>query len=67
MTPVEREGDAQGPIREEEEEEDDAPNNTTNEEDKNKSRVSEESVGNHSTRGKELQLNLTDPAHRKYS
>lgn len=54
MTPVEREGDAQGPIREEEEEEDDAPNNTTNEEDKNKSRVSEESVGNHSMRGKEL-------------
>lgn len=46
MTPVEREGDAQGPIREEEEEEDDAPNNTTNEEDKNKSQRCVELVRN---------------------
>lgn len=46
MTPVEREGDAQGPIREEEEEEDDAPNNTTNKEDKNKSQRCVELVRN---------------------
>lgn len=46
MTPVEREGDAQGPIREEEEEDDDAPNNTTNEEDRNKSQRCVELVRN---------------------
>lgn len=45
MTPVEREGDAQGPIREEEEE-DDAPNDTTNEEDRNKSQRCVELVRN---------------------